>query len=87
MITKKQARCLVCKQESEYYVDYDFDLHIVVEEYFDCPNCGYFYHMAYSEPFEGIRIPKGSTEAEVRDKYLKQILAHGLNLYKEEELF
>ena len=43
--------------------------------------------MAYSEPFEGIRIPKGSTEAEVRDKYLKQILAHGLNLYKEEELF
>lgn len=70
--------CPVCGHTSRrvYYVG---DTVGIVEDYYACSNCTYFYQMCYSKPIEG-----------VNDKYPKQfehtVKDLGLHIYPESEL-
>ena len=56
----------------------------LVEDYYNCYNCGYFSHMAYSPTRKGICPPEGKTEKETREKYGKRIAELGLEFIPSE---
>lgn len=51
---KIKSPCPICGHESTRNVYCDEVG--VTEEYFNCPECGYYYDMCYSKPVEGIRF-------------------------------
>lgn len=73
---KKNEKCLICGQENirTYYTG-DWGLE---EEYYYCPNCGYFRQMAYSPMIEGITEAEGKTFEEVKQLYGDKIEKAGL---------
>lgn len=77
-----QMPCPICGKANErtYYTDCIG----LVEDYYNCDDCGYFSHMAYSPVFEGISVPKGKTEEEIKEKYGKEIAERGLAFVPSE---
>lgn len=56
----------------------------LVEDYYNCPNCGYFLHMCYSEPLIGFTIPHGKTGKEIMEKFGEKILEKNLKFIPSE---
>ena len=56
----------------------------VVEDAYNCENCGYFSYMAYSPVSEGIYIPEGKTEEEIIEKFGKRIAELDLAIIPSE---
>lgn len=48
----KQMKCPLCGTENER--TYRTESVGLVEDYYQCKHCGYFFEMCYSEPHEGI---------------------------------
>ena len=56
----------------------------LVEEYYDCDNCGYFIRMCYSSPWVGICVPEGKTKEEIIEKYGEIIKKNKLEWFDTE---
>ena len=65
---KRQENCLICGKENTrtYYTEEGIG---IVEEYYYCPECGYFRQMAYNPMLEGMTDPEGKTFEEVKKLY------------------
>lgn len=83
---KQTEKCLVCGQENirTYYTEDGVGL---VEDYYYCSHCGYFYQMAYSPLTEGVTKAEDLTPDEVEQIYGKRIKELDLSYVDEQTIF
>lgn len=81
---QKKMACPVCGKENTR--TYHTECVGLVEDYYYCPECGYFDQMAYSPRYTGILIPDNVTPEEHNKKFGQRIAELKLKTFLPGEI-